>query len=221
MQNRNIKLVVAALLGLLFSVAFTTFFPQDNNRQLVPSQDHAPDSIRRVLRPEPQALEPFTLLDQDNKPFTLKSLQGKWTILFFGYTHCPDICPTALGEMAALFVELDKTPELINKTSGVFLSVDPKRDTPQLLKEYVNYFDSRFFGVTGTAPKLAKFARQLGAGFILQDEDEHGDYLVSHTTSFFIIDPQGQLIGHFRSLTDIDKSVQQLTDLYKYIEGKK
>ncbi len=159
-----------------------------------------PKELTGVVLPNPIPLTPFSLTDHEDKPFDLKRLQGRWTFLFFGYTFCPDICPTAMGELAEVFEILNQNPKIAVNTQGVFVSVDPERDRPETLKEYVPYFNPAFIGVTGNADAIAGFAKQLGAAYMVSSEkDDQGNYLVSHTSSFFLLNPEGEFYAIFQA----------------------
>jgi len=156
-----------------------------------------PPELQGVLRPAPKPLQPFSLIDYGGQPFTLERMQGKWTLLFFGYTYCPDICPTALAMLSAVFQKLEQHPGVISETQVVFVSVDPQRDRPEKLAEYVPYFDKRFLAATGAVEEIDGLVRQVGAGYQIEPKDESGNYLVSHTGSIFLVDPKARLLGTF------------------------
>ena len=159
-----------------------------------------PTELRGLLLPEPKQLTPFKLVDQFGAPFGLDRLQGNWSFIFYGYTHCPDVCPTSLGFLAEVFDQLKAYPGALDNTQAFFISVDPKRDTPELLKDYVPYFNEKFIGVTGSAAEIDSITKQMWAQYQLSDEvDEDGNYSVDHTAAFFVVDPKGRLFAIFSS----------------------
>ena len=162
-----------------------------------PSTRVVPPELQGVLWPGPKPLQPFALIDHAGEPFSLERLRGKWTLLFFGYTYCPDICPTALATLSAVLQRLEQHPTALADTQVVFVSVDPKRDPPERLAEYVAYFDKRFTGATGEVTEIDDLARMVGAGYLIEPEDASGNYLVSHTGSIFLVDPQARILGAF------------------------
>lgn len=162
-----------------------------------PSHRAIPPELQAVLRPAPKALHEFNLAGHDGQRFTLDRLKNKWSMLFFGYTYCPDICPTALAVLSALFQRLEQHPGVIPDTQVVFVSVDPQRDRPERLAEYIAYFDERFVAATGEVAEIDGLVRQIGAGYQIEPEDSSGNYLVSHTGSIFLVDPQARLVGAF------------------------
>jgi protein SCO1/2 len=151
-----------------------------------------------TLWPQPRALSDVPLADHNGERFDLQRLRGKWSFLFFGYTHCPDICPTTLAELSNVHAALQaQAPDALSETQFVFVSVDPDRDTPDRLREYVTYFNPDFLGVTGSAQILGLLARQVGIVFAKSEERSPGDYLVDHSVSVILIDPQARLHAVF------------------------
>ncbi len=145
-------------------------------------------------------LTDFKLIGADSKTLGLNDLKGKWSFIFFGYIHCPDVCPLTLGILGQAFKLMEKNPAAYQEIQGVFISVDPKRDTPELAKEYASYFSSKFTGVTGETAQLEAVSRQMSASYSIHPKatKESGDaYLVSHTSTIFLVDPQGRLYGKF------------------------
>lgn len=170
--------------------------------------------LRSVLHPEPRPLQNFELTDQYQQAFNLERLQGKWSFVFFGYTYCPDICPTTLSTLTAVSRllkrgDLQDMPDM----QVVFVSVDPQRDTPDVIEKYLKYFDEAFQGITGAQQDIDSLARQFGAGHIKEQETAPGQYLVSHTSSIFLIDPHGRLLAAFSPPHDPDTII----DLYRQI----
>jgi protein SCO1/2 len=135
---------------------------------------------------------PFTLVDQNGRTVTDEQFRGKWLLVYFGYTHCPDACPTALNDMAVGLSDLD--PSKRAKVQAIFISVDPERDTPAVMKDYVEAFDStNIIGLTGTAEQVRAAeavyrvrAQRIGRG--------DGDYSMSHTSTIDIMDPAGRFV---------------------------
>ncbi|MBM7456284.1 protein SCO1/2 [Oceanisphaera litoralis] len=147
-----------------------------------------------VVYPEPRALTPFTLTDADGQPFTEQHLLGRWSLMFVGYTYCPDICPTTLSDLARIYPELSR---LSDKAQVVFVSADPARDTPERLKAYTAYFNPDFVAVTAEHERLTPAVQQLGLIYGIF-EREQADYLVDHSASIALVNPKGQLHASFR-----------------------
>ena len=150
--------------------------------------------------PEPRVLADFDLVDQEARPFSLDRLRGQWTLLFFGFTHCPDVCPGTLFDLEQVNQALREAPGDRRDYQIVFVSVDPERDSPARLAEYVTYFDPDFLGVTGAPEQLAPLALQIGVAYRIEPHEPGStSYTVDHSASVFLTDPQGRLHGIFPS----------------------
>ncbi len=146
----------------------------------------------------------FTL-QSANGPISLHDLRGKVVLLYFGYTHCPDVCPVTMAAGAQALTRL--TPEERAKTRLLFVSLDPERDTPAKLKEYAAYFHADMIGATGSPDQVAAMARAYGAGFVRQPPGPDGTYAVDHSTLTYVIDPVGRLVGNIEYGAGADKVV--------------
>ena len=153
-----------------------------------------PSSIEGLLWPNPRTLSAFSAVDQDGQPFTQDNLRGRWSLLFFGFTHCPDICPVTMSVLAqaksGLAAATGDMPLQV-----IFVSVDPERDGPAQLAEYVRYFDPAFLGLGGTLDQIQALTSQLGVAFFRGPATPAGDYSVDHSASIFVIDPQVRMVG--------------------------
>lgn len=183
-----------------------------------------PEDIADYLFWEAKDLTEFKLAGASGSTFGLKDLKGKWSFIFFGYTQCPDVCPLTMGILGQTFKILEKKPAVFQEIQGVFISVDPKRDTPELLKEYVSYFNNKFIGVTGDKEQLDALSRQMSVLYAINSKEpektgeakepkkEEGggalkkpgggasgkeEYTVTHSSTVFLVDPQGRLYGRF------------------------
>ncbi len=159
---------------------------------------------------EPQVLTvggDFTLTDQNGTPFQLSSLRGNAVLVFFGYTSCPDVCPTTLSKIASVYRQLGPDAARVRT---VYISVDTRRDTPAVLKEYLNNFSSlHAIGLTGSVPQIDKVAAQYGASYeISPAAGPHTDYTVAHTTYVYGLDPKGRT----RLLFPYDATVAQMSE---------
>jgi len=181
--------ILLALFWVMLAVAAIMYFR--------PSGTTIPDELLGVLRPGPKQVQQFNLMDHNKQPFKLERLKKKWTFVFFGYTFCPDICPTTMSALTATMSQLKNTPGAAKDVQVVFISVDPQRDTVEKLARYMGYFNKEFIGVTGSRTELDAFATQAGAGYAIEPETAPGEYLVSHTSAVFLINPDGELIASF------------------------
>lgn len=161
-----------------------------------------PDQVMTVFV-DPKPLREFVLTDQNSHAFDLERLKGKWSFLFFGYTHCPDICPSTLANLSKLREQLTKGVNGSKNVQFFFISVDPRRDTAAILKEYTGYFDPSIIGVTGTELELRNLTGQLGALFELESAPDKESYQVYHTSALFLINPQGQYVASLMPPFDI------------------
>jgi protein SCO1/2 len=153
-----------------------------------------------TLLPQPRPLTDFALVDHHGEPFTLSRLQGAWTFMFFGYTFCPDICPTTMVMLNSVMKRLATQPDIQRDTRVVFISVDPERDTPARLAEYVPHFNADFLGVSGPASALPGLTGQLGILYqrnIAPEGESEAGYLVDHTASILLLDPRGRWTAIF------------------------
>ena len=170
----------------------------------------APKFENAVLYPVPRALPDFHLIRSNGQALTLADWQGHWTVAFFGYTNCPDVCPTTLATFKQVWKQLDAAT--IAKVRFDFVSVDPGRDTPELLARYVGYFNRDFVAATGSDEQLTRLTGALG--FVYSHEQAaHGNYTVDHSASAVIIDPRGRQIGLFRPPFEAAKIAADLTTL--------
>ncbi|MEI8297598.1 MAG: SCO family protein [Pseudomonadota bacterium] len=146
-----------------------------------------------AVYPEPRPLPAIALLAQDGSRFDRSHLTGHYTLLFLGYTNCPDVCPTTLMELAGARRALASLPASL-QPAVVMLSVDPLRDTPAVLARYVPHFDPTFVGVSGTDAALQAWARALGAMYAAEPAQD-GAYRVDHSAALFLIDPSARLLA--------------------------
>ena len=147
---------------------------------------------------------PFTLQDGDGKPVTDRDFRGKYMLVYFGYTFCPDACPTTLNEVADA---LDRLGAKADQIQAIFITVDPKRDTPEILGAYVKSFDPRIAGLTGTTAQIAVAAKSFNMFYERRDPDD-GDYVYDHTTLIYLVDPDGRFA---KALTG-DAGAQQIAE---------
>jgi len=163
-----------------------------------------------ILLPQSRNVPDLTFTDQDGQPVALDSLKDKWTLLFFGYTFCPDICPTTLAQLRQIKSELPK--EAVDKLRVVLVSVDPNRDTPQQLKTYLGYFDKQFQGLTAPVDTIQKLANAVSIPFIPADTSKP-NYTVDHSGNLALLGPDGTQRGFIRAPLNNQKLVAQLPGL--------
>lgn len=150
-----------------------------------------PNLTNAVLYPDAaRSIQSFTLVDFDNRVFDNNRLLGKWSFVFFGYTHCPDICPLTLQT-------LDRAADLMKKQNDadvqfIFVSVDPRRDNTAHLKNYVTYFNPNFLGISGDRRELSAFSKALDAPFGITDNADSKSYAMAHSGQIFLISPKAE-----------------------------
>ena len=140
------------------------------------------------------AVADLPFLDQTGNPVSTQSLRGRWNLVFFGYTFCPDVCPLTLMQMSQLWKQL--TPEQTAQLSAVLVSVDPERDTAEAMQPYMAYFNPEFRALTGNPDSLKTLATQLNAFYARVERPQTGDYLMDHSANLILIDPRGVYRGY-------------------------
>ena len=199
---RVLLIIIPVSLGIIFSV----YMNHDSGSL---------EGVSATVLPEAKALPEFSLEDHRGKAFTKETLKGNWSFVFFGYTHCPDVCPTTLSLLNQVDQALKKEPGL-DAPETIFISVDPGRDTVAQLAEYVPYFNSEFTGVTGSLENLQVLTRSLGIAFGKEGDTESEEYEVFHSSIIMLIDPEARLKALFSSPHDVNQIVSdysKITDL--------
>lgn len=178
-QTTRIITVIAAFLGGLAIFSVAIFMVSGR----LPTPIPAPSAIGG----------PFRLVDQTSAPVTEADLKGKPSLMFFGFTHCPDICPTALFDMTQVFKALGKDGD---KVQAYFVSVDPERDTPDILKEYLSSFDPRLRGLTGDPAAVAAMEKAYRV-YSKKIPLDAGGYTMDHTALVYLMDKEGRFVAPF------------------------
>lgn len=164
-----------------------------------------------MILPEPRVVADFRLVDGDDRAFSLENLRGRWSLLFFGFTHCPDVCPSALYDLAQVHRALVERGHS-DDHQVVFVSVDPERDTPLRLKQYAGFFDPDFLAVTGSHQQLGPLTQRIGIAYRIEPHDAGSErYGVDHSASIMLLDPQGRLHGVFPAPHDSDRIIHDMT----------
>jgi cytochrome oxidase Cu insertion factor (SCO1/SenC/PrrC family) len=153
---------------------------------------------------------PFTLVRQDGKRVTERDFLGKYMLVFFGYTYCPDVCPTELQVMTAALDMLGPEAESIQP---VFVSIDPARDTPEVVKAYVENFGPRLVGLTGSPEEIAKAAKAYRVFYARSGNTGGDDYLMDHSSIIYLMGPKGEFVKHFTYTTDAKKLATELNEV--------
>jgi protein SCO1 len=153
---------------------------------------------------------PFRLVDQNGRRVADTDLRGKWLLVYFGYTHCPDACPTALNNIALTFRDLGAP--LRREIRPVFITIDPARDTPQAMKDYVQSFDAPIVALTGNAAEIAQAAKEYRV-YYEKHAEPGGDYSLDHTSLIYVMDPKGRFAAGLDSEDTPGQITAQLKEL--------
>ncbi len=175
-----------ALAAMLAGVWLAEIYRQHDSRAVL-----LPNQVI-TLFPGPKPLTAFALTDHRDRLFDLASLKGKWSFLFFGFTHCPDVCPTTLAVLARARDNIAKNTVGAEDIQFVFISVDPNRDTAGKLRQYVDHFEPSFLGVKGVDAQIGNLAGQLGAPYQVTITPGLENYPVTHSTAVFLLDPRAR-----------------------------
>ena len=172
-----------------------------------------------VVLPERRPLAQLDLVDQEGTVFDGSRLMGKWTFAFFGYTHCPDICPVTLSYIGQMERDLKASVDASTAQlfQGMFVTVDPQRDTPPKIKEFLSSFSNDFVGVTGSPVEIKKFADLVAVGYTrMSAEDSALEYLVEHTGYIVIFSPDGSCYGFIKPPFDSTQLVRAFHQLERF-----
>ena len=207
MSKRNIIFILLILTGI---TGLFTYF------QSLPSLlEKKPTLVSGKILARPMEIDRFELIDQKNEVFNNKSLEGGWTVLFFGYTNCPDVCPTTIYKLAEIKNELK---EDLSSTSfnTVLVTLDPERDSADRLKEYIGYFDESMLGVTGTYENIQSFTSSLSVFYQRINKEEGYDF--NHTASIFVFNKDGSLFATMSPANTIGELTQDFYTILNNFE---
>ena len=163
----------------------------------------------------PRAVSDFQLMDSDGRPFTAQNLQGKPSLVFFGFTHCPDVCPTTLVKLA----QVKKTTAQLAGMQVLFITVDPQRDTPQAVGAYAHGFDPSFIGLTGNQANIDAVTKAFAVAAVRVDLPG-GDYTMDHSAAIFLVNSRAQIVGIFTPPFDTKRLAQDLVVAAPHLSAK-
>jgi len=194
--------IAAALIGVLF-------FQKLNQ---LPQPEYA------LYYQQPREIKPFELMDHKGQSFNKEQLKGKWSLVFFGYTSCPDVCPTTLQNLGFIYDDLKAAA---NNSQVLLVSVDPQRDTQDKLSQYIAYFNPEFIALRAGHDVLFPFARNMGLMYAINGEGD--DYLVDHSASLVLINPDGLITAIFKPEQEVGQvpsidSDKLVSDYQKIVE---
>ncbi|KAK0717176.1 cytochrome c oxidase-like protein [Lasiosphaeria miniovina] len=198
--------------GLLFvttAAGLLWYFEREKGRM---QQKRIAEAAKGVGRPRVGG--PFELLDQDGNVMTEQNLRGRYSLVYFGFSHCPDICPEELDKMARMFDLVEA--ELPGALAPVFVTCDPARDTPKVLKEYLSEFHPKFIGLTGTYDQIKAMCKTYRVYFSTPQAVAPGqDYLVDHSIYFYLMDPEGDFVEALGRQHSPDQAAKIIIDHMK------
>jgi protein SCO1/2 len=201
------SIAIVALLALIGGFSISWFI---NNSKPVELEDGL------WFGEQARALPEFELLNHNNEPMTRSSLNGKWSLIFFGYTHCPDICPASLQTMAEMFAAIED-PDVVEVIQVYFVSVDPERDNAEILANYVTYFNPAFIGATAPLEKLTPLTRSLGIAHDIRNKTESStNYDVDHSSAIVLINPRAEFAGLFGAPHDALALARDMTRIVEH-----
>jgi protein SCO1 len=194
-QNKNRLSVTIALLLAVMAFIFGLYLSQ----HLSAKKTVEVGELHGTVLKKPRAIQPFSLMGMDGTPFNNASLNGSWTMIFFGFTHCGAICPTTMAELGKMYRSLE-AEGVVSLPRVVMISVDPDRDDLNTLSHYVSAFDSHFYGARGSDDSIKQLAQEIGIAYLKvskKDESNADAYDIEHTGTITLFNPQGRLVAFF------------------------
>jgi protein SCO1/2 len=213
-MKKRLIFITLLVLGSIAAGVLLGLWSSRNEATRTPAH---PD-IEGLLWPSPRTLAPFTVTDHLGQPFGLEQMSGKWSLLFFGYTHCPDTCPITLTILKDLYEKL-AAENAAADVQIIFVTVDPARDTQEQMANYIRYFNDKFIGLTGTGEQITVLTQQLGVLFYKDDDKE--DYAMGHSASVFLISPAWQLVGVFSPPYNTENMLVRFKAIRTFVEAAK
>ncbi len=206
-MNKGIFWTVLSCLAFM-AIVLSLFISRMNTARELTEQEYK--DLGAYFIDPPRQLSGFHLISDQNMSFAIDDFKGQWSILFFGFTFCPDICPLTMKQLSDVKEDLkDKA----NKINFYLVSIDPDRDSPENLRTYLDNFDEEFIGLTGEIDKIYKFSTQVNAPFFPVVNSNEENYTVDHSGSLVLINPEGNYAGFFRAPHDQNKIIKALDSL--------
>lgn len=206
---RRTLLILLLIVALIFGfVIVQQMQPLDQEPEPAPDLSALNTYVHDNARP----LAEFTLTGEDGEEVTQRDLQGRWIFLFVGYTNCPDICPATMATLRQTDARLSSE---LPQPDYLLVSADPEHDTPERLREYLNFFGEDFHGVTGDLEVLRELAKSVGAVFVHRDDGD-GNTLVDHSGHLALINPQGRMTAVIQPPLDPEKLAEAYREIYEW-----
>ena len=210
--SSNLLLIVFAVFALIAGMMFSASQQERNTSSNVIK---LPDLQSVTLLPKPKKLTDHSFTDHTGKAFTKQQFIGKWSLVFFGFTNCPDICPATMHTLKQIKLKVQDVDAWQNY-QVILVSIDPKRDTVERLSKYVPFFDQSFIGITGAEQDTLEFTKNLGIIYAYHETNDEGNYNVDHSASIVLISPQAELAG----IISAPHSIENISnDLIKFAQS--
>ncbi len=212
----NLRILLIGISALLIGLYFQLF---GLNPPVIKSQP-ASSPIEGFFWPDQMQLRQFDLIGHDNQKFDVRRFSNHWSFVFFGYTHCPDICPITMYTLRQVRKKLhqDANPDF-DQIAFVFISVDGERDTPDHLRDYIEFFGEGFIAASGTKAQIESLTTQLGVPWSIDKHAEGQDYLVSHSGAIFLISPEATLASIYQPPHDADEIADRFMQIQKFLRN--
>jgi len=204
---------IIAFASVALIIGLASWFYVIKANQDMPSNQGLPPLVENVYIPEGRPIAGLHLIDHNKQPFTEQRFKGKWSFMFFGFTHCPDVCPATLLIMKSVWAKLPEIAADEPQPQLLFVSVDPDRDKPEMLKSYTQFYHPDFIGLTGEHKFLDILTIQVGALYGYEDGENGDDYTVLHSAQIILIDPQ----GHFRAVFSTPHQVDNILNTFNAV----
>jgi protein SCO1/2 len=212
-SKRTIKMMVLLLVLMGIGVVIGIYTDQYYRDPSVAVE------IDNIFWPAPKQIGPFTMVDQDGNRFGVDDLKGKWTLMFFGYTHCPDVCPITMNVLDQVYGRIT-AGETDPRLQVVFVTVDPERDTLSQLSDYISYFNDDFIALGGSGEQLDSLAGQIGITYYYTAQNDSENYLVDHTSSVFLLDPGARLLSIFSAPHNVEHLHSEFIKIEQFIRNQ-
>ena len=212
MKRNLIPTVVICL--IIMSISLSLFVNKVVTPKNMTTEDYKELGV--YLKDPPRTLDGFKLVDTHKSPFLPQDFSGSWNVVFFGFTYCPDICPITMHQLGK--VETRFQEKEIKKIKFYFVTVDPDRDSIDIIKKYLSNFSENFVGLTGTLDQIYKFSTQVNSPFDPVSNSQYSSYSVTHSGNIVLINPEGLFAGLFKAPHDEEKILKVLNELLKMKE---
>jgi len=214
----NKQTITLMFLAALIAMAAGLWLGQNDDQPSI-----KPEAIQGAIYPVAKSLKDFELLDQHSNKVTKKLFKNQWSLIFVGYTHCPDVCPTTLNVLNQ--VDGFMREQKIQPPQMIFLSIDPQRDTPAVMKPYVEYFNKDFTGLTGEVDEIKQLTQQLNAVYRkavgASGDIKNDDYLMDHSSALMLVNPNGDLQSILTAPHTPANIIDSILKTRAYVEANK